>query len=128
MMLASHTGSGPHGNRSKTKGATMTHSLINRRAAAILTATLTLGVAGPAGARAIDSVGQYSSYTAVHIPQQQPTAQPVTAVPSGTNSDLEYLLIGAGGAAVVMLSLGGAAVATHHHRHTRATARPTVAA
>jgi hypothetical protein len=106
----------------------MTHTLLNRRAAAILTAALTLGVAGPAGARAIDSVGPYSSYTAVDIPQQQPAAHQVTAAPSGTNSDLEYLLIGAGGTAVVMLSLGSAAVATHHHRHTRAAARSTVAA
>lgn len=106
----------------------MTHALINRRAAAILTATLTLGVAGPAGARAIDSSGPYWSYTAVNIPQQQPAAHPVTAMHSGTNSDLEYLLIGAGGTAVVMLSVGGAAAATHHRRHTRATARPPVAA
>jgi hypothetical protein len=128
MMLASHTGSGPHRNRSKTEGATMTHKLINRRATAILTAALTLGVAGPAVARPIDSVGPYSSYTAVNIPQQQPAAHQVTATHPGTNSDLEYLLIGAGGTAVVMLSLGGAAVATHHRRHTRATARPTVAA
>jgi hypothetical protein len=125
MMLASHTGSGPHRNRSKTEGATMTHKLINRRATAILTAALTLGVAGPAVARPIDAVGPYSPYTAVNIPQQQPAAHPVTAM---HNSDLEYLLIGAGGTAVVMLSVGGAAAATQHRRHTRATARPPVAA
>jgi len=106
----------------------MTRRLINRRAAAILTATITLGVAGPAEARAIDSGGPYWSYSALNIPQQQPAADQVTATHSGTNSDLEYLLIGAGGTAVVMLSVGGAAVATHHRRRTRATARATVAA
>lgn len=106
----------------------MTRKLVNRRAAAILTAALTLGVAGPAVARPIESVGTDWSYTAVNVPQQQPAADQVTATHSGTNSDLEYLLIGAGGTAVVMLSLGGGAVATHRRRHTRATARPTVAA
>jgi hypothetical protein len=50
------------------------------------------------------------------------------ATHAGGNSDLEYLLIGAGGTAVVILSLGGTAVATHRGRHTRATARPTIAA
>jgi len=106
----------------------MTRKLVNRRAAAILTAALTLGVAGPAAARPIDSVGPYWSYTAVNIPQQQPAANQVTATHPSGSSDLEYLLIGAGGTAVVMLSLGGAAVATNHRRHTRAAARPTVAA
>jgi hypothetical protein len=106
----------------------MTHALINRRAAAILTATLTLGVAGPAAARPIEAVGTDWSYTAVNIPQEQPAANQVTATHPSGSSDLEYLLIGAGGTAVVMLSVGGAAAATHHRRHTRATARPPVAA
>jgi len=106
----------------------MTRRLVNRRAAAILTAALTLGVAGPAAARPIESVGSDWSYTAVQIPQQQPAANQATAAHPGASSDLEYLLIGAGGTAVVMLSLGGAAVATNHRRHTRAAARPTVAA
>jgi hypothetical protein len=106
----------------------MTHTLINRRAAAILTAALTLGVAGPAVARPIDSVGPYSPYTAVTIPQEQPAGNQAVATQSGGSSDLEYLLIGAGGTAVVMLTVGGAAVATHRRRHTRATARPPVAA
>jgi len=106
----------------------MTRKHVNRRAAAVLTAALTLGVAGPAVARPIDSTGPYRSYTAVNIPQQQPTANQVTATHPGGSSDLEYLLIGAGGTAVVMLSVGGAVVATHRRRHTRATARPSVAA
>jgi len=105
----------------------MTRKLVNRRAAAILTTALTLGVAGPAVARPIDSTGPYWSYTAANIPQQQPPNQ-VTATHPGGSSDLEYLLIGAGGTAIVMLSLGGAAVTTQRRRHTRATARPTVAA
>ena len=106
----------------------MTRNLVNRRAAAILTTALTLGVAGPAVARPIDSVGPYSPYTAVNIPQEQPAADQITATHSGGSSDLEYVLIGAGGTAVVMLSIGGGAVATHRRRHTRGTARPTVAA
>jgi hypothetical protein len=106
----------------------MSRKLVNRRAAAILTAALTLGVAGPAAARPIDSVGPYWSYTAVSVPQQQSAANQVAAVHPRTSSDVEYLVIGAAGTAVVMLSVGGAAVATHHRRHTRATARPTVAA
>ena len=103
----------------------MTHKLLNRRAAALLTAALTLGVAGPAVARPTDSVGPYSSYTAVQMPNDMPTsAQPVSTHGGGT-SDLEYLLIGAGGVAVM---ISGAAVATHRRRHTRITTRPNVAA
>jgi hypothetical protein len=106
----------------------MTRTLVNRRAAAILTAALTLGVAGPAVARPIESVGPYSPYTAVQMQDAMPTgAQPVATHGSG-NSDLEYLLIGAGGTAVVMLSLGGTAVATHRRRHTRITTRANTAA
>lgn len=106
----------------------MTRKLINRRAAAALTAALTLGVAGPAVARPIDSVGPYSPYTAVNIPQEQPAADQITDTHSGGSSDLEYLLIGAGGTAVVMLSIGGGAVATHRRRHTRITTGAKIAA
>jgi hypothetical protein len=103
----------------------MTRKLVNRRAAAILTAALTLGVAGPAVARPIDAVGPYWSYTAVQMPNDMPTgAQPV-ATHGGGNSDLEYLLIGVGGAVLVT---GGAAVATHRHRRTRITTRAKIAA
>jgi hypothetical protein len=109
------------------QGDIMIRTLINRRAATVLTAALTLGVAGPAVARPIDDNSPSWSYTAVNIPQSQPAADQAVASHSGGSSDLEYLLIGAGGTAVVMLSLGGAAAATHR-RHTRATARPRVAA
>lgn len=105
----------------------MTRKHVNRRAAAILTAALTLGVAGPAVARPIESVGTDWSYTAVNIPQEQPAADQITATHSAGSSDLEYLLIGAGGTAVVMLSLGGAAVATQR-RHTRIATRAKIAA
>jgi hypothetical protein len=84
-----------------------------RRAAAILTAALTLGVAGPAAARPIDSVGPYS--------QQPPAGDHAVSTSSGGSSDLEYLLIGAGGIAVMV---GGAAVATRRRHH----ARPNIAA
>jgi len=106
----------------------MTRNLVNRRAAATLTAALTLGVAGPAVARPIESGDPGWSYTAVNIPQEQPTADQVTVTHSGGSSDVEYLLIGAGGTALVMLTFGGAAVATQRRRHTRASARPTIAA
>ena len=98
----------------------MTRTLVNRRAAAILSAALTLGVAGPAVAQPIDAAGPYSPYTAVPIPQQQPVA-----TPSGGNSDLDGVLIGAGAVAVL---ISGAAVATQRRRHARVTARPTIAA
>jgi hypothetical protein len=103
----------------------MTRILVNRRAAAVITAALTLGVAGPAVARPIDSVGPYSSYTAVQMPSDVATsAQPVSTHVGGT-SDLEYVLIGAGGVAVM---ISGAAVAMHRRRHTRIGTRPNIAA
>lgn len=105
----------------------MTRKLVNRRAAAILTAALTLGVAGPAVAGPIEPGDPGWSYTAVTTPQEQPAADQIIATHSGGSSDLEYLLIGAGGTAVVMLSLGGAAVATHRRRHTRITTRAKIA-
>ena len=99
---------------------------VNRRAAAILTAALTLGVTGPAVARPIDSGGPSSPNTAVSIPQQQqPAGHQAVATQSGGSSDLEYLLIGAGGIAVM---ISGAAVATHRRRHARVTTRPNIAA
>jgi hypothetical protein len=103
----------------------MTRKLLNRRAAVSLTAALTLGVAGPAAARPSDSIGPYSSYTAVTIPHQQPAANQAVATQSGGSSELEYVLIGVGGAVLVT---GGAAVATHRRRHTRITTRAKIAA
>jgi hypothetical protein len=103
----------------------MTGKLVNRRAAAILTAALTLGVAGPAAARPIDSVGPYPPNTAVTIPQQQPDGNQAVATQSGGSSDLEYVLIGAGGIAVM---ISGAAVVTHRRRHGHVTTRPNIAA
>jgi len=95
----------------------MTRKRVNRRVAAILTAALTLGVAGPAVARPIDS-GRPSASNAA-----QPAGDPAVPTQSGSSSDLEYLLIG--GVAVV---ISGAAVATRRRRHTRMTTRPKVAA
>lgn len=103
----------------------MTRNLVNRRAAAIVTAALTLGVAGPAVARPADSVGPYWSYTAVTIPHQQPAGTQAVATHSGGSPDLEYLLIGAGSVAVM---ISGAAVATRRRRHTRIATRPNIAA
>src|SRR5262245_36597945 len=78
--------------RPKTEGDSMSRKLVNRRAVAILTAALTLGVAGPAAARPLDTVG----------PSSHPPAgdQTVTTTQSGGSSDVEYLLIG--GVAVVI--------------------------
>lgn len=101
----------------------------HRRAAAVLTAALALGVAGPAGARPFD-INSSGSFVPVNITQPQAVGGHAAVTHANGNSDLEYALIGVGvgGAAVAMLGLGGTRLAGRRRRQTAATARPTIPA
>jgi len=98
----------------------------HRRAAAVLTAALALGVAGPAGARPFD-INSSGSFVPVNITQPQAVGGHAAVTHANGNSDLEYALIGVGvgGAAV---GFGGTRLASRRRRQTAATARPAIPA
>lgn len=99
----------------------------HRRAAAVLTAALALGVAGPAGARPFD-INSSGSFVPVNITQPQAVGGHAAVTHANGNSDLEYALIGVGGAAVAMVGFGGTRLASRRRRQTAATARPAIPA
>lgn len=103
----------------------MTTKLINRRALVAVTAALAFGVAAPAGARPFDLDSGGSLVPAGYQPV---SAQPVTHTAS-SDSVLEFVLVGSGGAAVALIGAGGAsAVLRRRRRQATATRHSTIAA
>lgn len=99
----------------------------HRHAAAVLTAALALGVAGPAGARPFD-LNSSGSFVPVNVTQPEAVGDHAAVTHTTGNSDLEYALIGVGGAAVAIVGLGGTQLASRRRRQTAATGRPTMPA
>jgi hypothetical protein len=108
----------------------MTRStFVNRRAAAIVTAALTLGFAGPAAARPFDIDAAGSFVPAGTGPVQAVAVTPTNShTTGGGNSGLEDVLIATGGAAVALVGLGGTRAASRRRRQTGAATPPTIAA
>jgi hypothetical protein len=104
----------------------MTGKLNNRRAVGIVTAALTLGVAGPAAAslNRDDSAGSFVPVNVGHTPAVSAPSAAGHANSSDTSA-LEYALIGTGGAAVLVVGIGGTRAASRR-RQTGATRRSTV--
>ncbi len=121
-------------------------TLINRRAAAILAATLTVGATGSAAARPfdLDSAGSFVPAGTTTAPPLDlnmggfPGPGPAPAGgwhPTGNASTrstgvarAEYVVIGAGGATVALVGVGAVGMATRRRHRPAATAQPTIAA
>jgi hypothetical protein len=107
----------------------MTRTLTNRHTAGIIAAALALGIAAPAGARPfnLNSVG-----SEVPAGSSQTPGQSVTLTPShasgGDISELGYVAIGTGGAAVALIGIGGTRAASRRRQQPSATRRSTTAA
>lgn len=99
----------------------MTRSLANRRTAAVIAAVLALGAAAPAaGARPVDSGPVFQP--AVPVPAPTTSLHAVATRPGGGDiSDLGYVAIGSGVAALAMLTVGGTRTATRRRRQRMAT-------
>jgi hypothetical protein len=101
----------------------MTRTLTHYRTTALLTAALSLALAGPAGARPFDLDSQ-GSFVPVNItPPAVQTVAPSSA--GGGISDLGYVGIGTGGVAFALIGAGGVRTAT---RRRRPAADPRLAA
>jgi hypothetical protein len=119
-------------------------TLINRRAAAILAATLTVGATGSAAARPFDlnSTGSFvpaQTTTAPSLdlnmggfpgPGPAPAGQPTgdASTHSTGVASAEYVVIGAGGATVALIGIGAVSMATRRRHRPTAPAQQTIAA
>ena len=105
----------------------MTVSPARRRTAGIL-AAVALGFAAPAaGAKPVDTgpgfvKGAPSDWpvTTVHVTESHPSG--------GSISDLGYVAIGSGVAALALVGVGGTRAAGRRRRRQRSAVRPTIAA
>jgi hypothetical protein len=98
----------------------------NRRVAGIVSAALALGIAAPAGARPFDLDNQ-GSYVPVASAQTQ-TPSATASHGAGGVSDLGYVAIGSGVAALTLVGVGGTRVAGNRRRQRITAQHPTTAA
>jgi hypothetical protein len=98
----------------------------NRRVAGIVSAALALGMAAPAGARPFDLDNQGSYVPATSAQTQTPSATPGHG--AGGVSDLGYVAIGSGVAALTLVGVGGTRVAGNRRRQRITAQHPTTAA
>jgi hypothetical protein len=105
-------------------------TLTTRHTAGIVAAAVALGTAGPAGARPFN---ENAAGSFVPAGPQQAMAQAATPAPghapdSGGISELGYIAIGTGGAAVVLIGIGGTRTASRRRQRTGAASRATTTA
>jgi hypothetical protein len=104
----------------------MSCTATNRRVAGIVSVALALSVAAPAGARPFDLDNQ-GSYVPVASAQPQPPSA-TDSHGAGGVSDLGYVAIGSGAAALTLVGVGGTRVASNRRRQRITAQHPTTAA
>jgi hypothetical protein len=104
-------------------------SAATRRVAGMVSVAIALGVAGPAAARPFD-LNNHGSFVSVQPALTQPSSAPAGTgnATGGGISDLGYVAIGSGSAALALIGVGGTRVASRRRRHRLTVQQPTTAA
>jgi hypothetical protein len=128
-MIASehHNRSECQGNPIRNKGHTMRRTVANRRIVGIITTTLALGIAAPAAARPFD-LNSSGSFVPAGSPSMRQSVPLTPHASAGDISELGYLAIGTGGAAVALVAIGGTLAASRRHHVASATQQSTTPA